>query len=411
MTEWTTFQRIAQIGAIGSVVAGVLMLNVAGCASSPDQQPDEATAAETDDESQEDAEEELVYGDLSDFTEIWPGQMERMAGPFDDAQMHQRSGDEILEALEGKDEEMNLQIEIGESSISLGELLEYPGATGFYFVGQGEPLRDVEMFFIPIPERGAGLDEILADVEMPSFAIQIGVSRPQFEWEVPEVEPDLDRWPELDEERLGELLDSGEQFIIYQHMTACGSTPRLNRTLASLELPDDLPLYVDHDFEALDAHIDDERLRLPASSFVAFEDGEWIDIYPEMAAPVEETMSYFFHRIGLVDDGPDAPMRSADDFPDDADIPLSLTWDNYWTALDMTGADLRGVRITNGAISGTSFRDADLRGANFEDTIFSHSDFEGADTEGANFEGVTLKEVVCIDGETQSGDAAGCLEE
>ncbi len=403
---------ICRSGAI--LVTALFMLAglVSACSTTSSDTIDdgsETVDAAGEGESEASLEEELVYGDLSSFVETWPQQMEWSAGPFEEVEVHELSGEEVREVLEGHGEMNWMNVEFGEGALSMKELVEKPGAVGFHFVGEGEPLDDLEALFIPFPEAGPGVDGVFDASDGLGFMAQIGVAHLQVGGEIVDAESDLERWPELDEASLGELLESGERFVIYQHMTNCPCTPRSNRWLAGLDLPDDFPLYVDHDFEALDAHFEDDRLKLPSSSFVAFSDGDWIDLYPGMLQPLEKTFGYFVRRAGIVDDGPTAPVIDADAFGEDVDLALALTWRNYWTALDLEGADLQGMRVANGAISGMSFREADLQGANFSQTLISHSDFEGATVDGAMFDGAVLQDVTCVDGEVRSGAAAGCL--
>ena len=127
-----------------------------------------------------------------------------------------------------------------------------------------------------------------------------------------------------------------------------------------LDLPEDLPLYVDHDFEAVQAHFDDRRILLPSSSLLLFEDGEWVDFQPGLGAPHQSKIDYLLLRNNYLEEGPTEPMVGVDSFPEDADMPIVLTLNNYWTALNMSGVDLQGIRIISGAISGSDFSGADL---------------------------------------------------
>ncbi len=407
---------IAKVPRIASLSVILICTGMLGCQSGPSAISDgdvtaEAPTPETEvkvDQKAEGDDDEVVYGDLSPYTEIWPRQLERMVGPFEEAEMRQISGSEVLEILEGQREASQLQMSRGESSFTIADLLALPDAVGFHFVGKGEPLADVVVLFIPFPEDGGTLAQEYAK-SGPGFMIQLGRANPSFDEEVPDAEANLERWTELDEELLGQLLENGDRFLIFQHMSGCGGAPRSNRILAGLDLPEDLPLYVDHDFEAVQAHFDDRRIRLPSSSLLLFEDGDWVDFQPGLGAPHQSKIDYLLRRNGYLEEGPTKPMVGVDSYPEDADMPMILTSNNYWTALNMSGVELQGIRIIHGALSGSDFSGADLQGATFTHTIIARTDFSGANFDGVTFENVTLREVVCVDGEVRSGPVEGCL--
>ena len=382
-----------------------------GCAGSPDAESQEETPVQQVGETQAVQQDEAVeYGEAAEqLFEHYPAQAEMTAGPFEDTQWNRLEGPEVRDVLEEHPEMDLLDSEGLALPMTLGELLELPGAVAYHFLGHGKPLTDVEVVVVPFPESGAGVGGKFEDIDAPAFVIPLGQSFPQGEDGPPRADADLERWPELDEEKLGELLDAGESFVVYQHMTGCPGSPHLNEQLAGLELAEDFPLYVDHDYEAFDEHVDEDRLRLPASGFVAFDDGDWVDFYPGMLSPVEDTFAQFIARRGL-GEGPERPVVDAESFGENADVALSLTWSNHWSSLDMDDENLRGMRINRGAISGSSFRNADLSGAVFRETLIAHSDFEDADFTDASIEDVTVRDVVCTDGVTRSGDGEKCLK-
>ncbi|TXD35641.1 pentapeptide repeat-containing protein [Lujinxingia vulgaris] len=206
-------------------------------------------------------------------------------------------------------------------------------------------------------------------------------------------------------------MASGEPFVVYQHMSTCPSTPTMNAVLSLMELPDDLPLYIDHDFAVLDGRAPDAITTLPASSFVAFKDGDWIDLYPAMVSPVAQTMNHFLARNGLIAEGPTSPLIGPDAFTNADDLARGLTLGRVWSSLALPDHDLRGMRINDGAIAGSDFSGADLRKARFTNTLLSHTSFEGARTEGITLTNVTLRQVTCVDGSVRSGDVGDCLSE
>ncbi|RAL19992.1 hypothetical protein DL240_19265 [Lujinxingia litoralis] len=388
-----------------------LALTSAGCASAPTHSP--PPGADKADPGQVQSTTGLVYGDLSAAREAFGRGIERGLGPFERTEVEEISGARALEVLASyaldPAQMQRLEPPLFPGGPSMRQVLETPGLRVWLFRGHSAHLSEINELFIPMPEVGAGAIEPLVAMGGPGIRLQLGALRLKAQSDPPQGSPELADWPTLTPERFEALLQSGERFVVYQHLEGCMSAPMYNGVLNALELPEDLPIYVDHSFATLGNYADALLRGLPASSFVVFEKGDWRDVYPALTEPVDATMAHFLARNALVTPGPSAPVIAAADFVEGSDLARGLTLGKFWSSLQMRDQDLRGLRITHGAISGSDFSGADLSHAHLAHTLISHTSFEGARTEGLTLQGVVLREVTCVDGSVRSGEVGDCL--